>query len=147
MSESHVSEADRVNGGTEEMRSALFTHVVMQQSSMAMVLLGKAAHPETGEVVRDLEGAKLFIDVLEMLEVKTKGNLTPEEANLLKQTLMSLRMAFVEAVDSPPQTEPRPDDGAASAGPAPTPETPKAGPAAAAPQPEESSHKKFTKKY
>ena len=86
------------------MRSALFAHMVMQQSGMAMMLLGKTAHPETGEIHRDLEAAKLFIDVLEMLEYKTKGNLAQEETALLRQTLMSLRMAFVEAVDSPPAT-------------------------------------------
>ena len=73
----------------------------MQQSSMAMMLLGKTAHPESGQVVRDLEAAKLFIDQLEMIEFKTKGNLSPEEAALLKQSLMSLRMAFVECVNSP----------------------------------------------
>ena len=84
------------------MRSALFAQMVMQQSSMAMMLLGKTAHPETGKIVRDLEAARLFIDQLEMLEFKTKGNLNQEEAALLKQSLMSLRMAFVEAVDSPP---------------------------------------------
>ena len=64
----------------EEIMSALFAHMVMQQSSMAMMLLGKAAHPETGQIVRDLEAAKLFIDQLEMLEAKTKGNLTAPEA-------------------------------------------------------------------
>src|ERR1035441_4488704 len=102
MNDPHVSEAAPVSEGSDEMRSALFAHMVMQQSSMAMMLLGKTAHPETGKIVRDLEGAKFFIDQLEMLEFKTKGNLNQEEAALLKQSLMSLRMAFVESVDSPP---------------------------------------------
>ena len=102
MNDPHVSDNMPVGGSPEEMRSALFAHMVMQQSSMAMMLLGKTAHPETGQIVRDLEAAKLFIDQLEMLEFKTKGNLTQEEAALLKQSLMSLRMAFVESVDSPP---------------------------------------------
>ena len=64
-----------LSGSPEEIRSALFAQMVMQQSSMAMMLLGKTPHPETGQMVRDLEAAKLFIDQLEMLEVKTKGNL------------------------------------------------------------------------
>src|SRR5215475_10795074 len=84
----------------DEMLSALFAHLVMQQSNMAMMLLGKTPHPETGESMRDLEAAKLFIDMLEMLEAKTKGNLTKEEQSLLKQTLMAVRMGFVEAVES-----------------------------------------------
>ena len=95
------------------MKSALFAQLVMQQSSMAMMLLGKTAHPQTGEIVRDLEAARLFIDQLEMLEYKTKGNLTQEETALLRQSLMSLRMAFVEAVDSSPeQAESPPNQGA-----------------------------------
>ena len=86
----------------EEMMSALFAQMVMQQSNLAMMLLGKTPHPESGQTIRDMEGARLFIDQLEMLEVKTKGNLSKEEAALLKQSLMSLRMAFVECVDAPP---------------------------------------------
>ena len=130
------------------MRSALFAHMVMQQSSMAMMLLGKTAHPETGEIVRDLEAARLFIDQLEMLEFKTKGNLTQEETALLQQSLMSLRMAFVEAVDSSPkQAESPPNQGAEppAAGAASGPAT--AEPAPAASPPEAESRKKFTKKY
>src|SRR5215475_12796304 len=93
----------------DEMMTALFAHLVMQQSNMAMMLMGKAPHPETGKPVRDLESAKLFIDLLEMLEAKTKGNLTKEEQTLLKQTLMAVRMGFVEAVESSPgQSEAKP---------------------------------------
>jgi len=142
MNDPHTSEAAPVDGSPEEMRSALFAHMVMQQSSMAMMLLGKTPHPETGKVLRDLEAAKLFIDQLEMLEFKTKGNLSQEEAALLKQSLMSLRMAFVEAVDSPSSTvESQPAHEPPPGGPAPAPE-----PAAAAPT-EDASRKKFTKKY
>ena len=85
----------------EEMMSALFAQLVMQQSNMAMLLMGKVPHPQTGETVRDIEASRLFIDQLEMLEAKTKGNLSKEEEQLLKQSLMSLRMAFVQAVESP----------------------------------------------
>jgi len=145
MNDSHVSEDNPVSGSPDEMRSALFAHMVMQQSRMAMMLLGKTPHPETGQVIRDLEAARLFIDQLEMLEFKTKGNLNPEEAALLKQSLMSLRMAFVEAVDSSPSpAEPRP---AQPAGSTSAPEPAKAAPASATPLAEEEHRKKFTKKY
>ena len=120
----------------------------MQQSSMARMLLGKTAHPETGQIVRDLEAARFFIDQLEMLEHKTKGNLSQEEVALLKQSLMSLRMAFVESVNSPPPPpEPRVEQGTppAEAGPTGEPNQPTAAPATA---PDEDEHrKKFTKKY
>jgi hypothetical protein len=126
----------------DEMMSALFAHLVMQQSNMAMMLMGKTPHPETGKAVRDLESAKLFIDLLEMLETRTKGNLSKEEQNLLKQTLMAVRMAFVEAVESPStQSEAKPQDAGKSAEPEKAPSLESAPPAA------EESHKKFTKKY
>ena len=147
MNDPHLSEDKPASGTPAEMRSALFAHLVMQQSSMAMMLLGKTAHPETGQIVRDLEAAKFFIDLLEMLEAKTKGNLDPEEIALLKQSLMSLRMAFVESVDSPPPPESRPGPATPPAGTGPTGEPEK--PAAAVPTAavEDEHRKKFTKKY
>jgi hypothetical protein len=148
MNDPHLSEDKPASGTPAEMRSALFAHLVMQQSSMAMMLLGKTAHPETGQIVRDLEGAKFFIDLLEMLEAKTKGNLDPEEIALLKQSLMSLRMAFVESVDAPPPpaeacpAQETPPAGAAQAG---EPDKPAATPTTAAV--EDEHRKKFSKKY
>jgi hypothetical protein len=148
MNDPHVSPDNSFSASPEEMRSALFAQLVMQQSSMAMMLLGKTAHPETGESHRDLEAARLFIDLLEMLEYKTKGNLTQEETTLLRQTLMSLRMAFVEAVDSTPaKTEPKPDQGSTPPESGPVPEPAKAEPAPAAGPTEDEHRKKFTKKY
>jgi|CZKM01.1.fsa_nt_gi hypothetical protein len=148
MNDPHLSEDKSASESPDEMRSALFAHMVMQQSSMAMMLLGKTAHPETGKIVRDLEGAKFFIDQLEMLEFKTKGNLNQEEAALLKQSLMSLRMAFVESVDSPPpvaESRSEPGTPLAGAGQASEPDKPAAA-SATAPDPDE-HRKKFTKKY
>jgi hypothetical protein len=138
-----------VSESSGETRSALFAQLVMQQSSMAMMLMGKTAHPETGQVTRDLEAAQFFIDLLEMLEFKTKGNLDQEEAALLKQSLMSLRMAFVESVDSlpPPPAESRPEQGSPLSGGSPSAE-PDAPAVPSSPSPGEGEHrKKFTKKY
>jgi hypothetical protein len=137
MNDPHVNENTPAGGNPEEMRSALFAQMVMQQASMAMMLLGKTPHPESGQVVRDLEAARFFIDQLEMLEFKTKGNLTPDEATLLKQSLMSLRMAFVESVDNPPSPPP--------AAPSVEPSAPTTAPGAAAA--DDAPAKKFTKKY
>ncbi len=147
MSGPHASEGDLGFTSPEEMNSALFAHLVMQQSNMALMLLGKAPHPQTGQTVQDLEGAKLIIAQLEMLEAKTKGNLSKEESAMLKQTLMSLRLSFVQAVEAaPPETEGQTKPEAAPAQPGPAAETaPAAGSAVAG---EEDEHrKKFTKKY
>jgi hypothetical protein len=148
MNDPHASPDASLSRGPEEMRSALFAQMVMQQSSMAMMLLGKTAHPETGEIVKDLEAARLFIDQLEMLDYKTKGNLSQEETALLHQSLMALRMAFVEAVDSPrTQAESSPRQDSAPPGPGSAPDAAHAEQAAAASTAETEPRKKFTKKY
>ena len=121
--------------------SALFAQLVLQQANMAMMFLGRVAHPESGKVIKDVEAARLFIDQLEMLEAKTKGNLTKEEAALLKQSLMNLRLTFVDAVES----EPAPPGGTSPAQTE-TPPPAEQAPAAGAPA-EEEHRKKFTKKY
>lgn len=139
MSQTQTSgESPAQSGSDPDMQSALFAQLVMQQANLAMMLLGKVPNPETGQSNKDLETARLFIDQLEMLEAKTKGNLSHQESSLLKQNLMSLRLAFVEAVESPEPTKPpAAESKPASAG--------QPGPAAASSA--EESHKKFSKKY
>ena len=124
----------------EERTSALFAQLIAQQSSLALMLMGKGGHPEGGEAVRDFEAARACIDQLEMIEAKTKGNLTREEASFLRQTLMATRMAFVEAVEEPAGGQP---PAAASK----SPETPKPEAAPESPSAEDEHRKKFTKKY
>ena len=124
----------------DERTTALFAQLIAQQSSLALMLMGKSAHPQGGEAVRDLDAARVCIDQLEMIEAKTKGNLTREEAGLLRQTLMAVRMAFVEAVEEP--------SAAGQQAAAPSDAEAKKPEAAAEPPPAEEEHrKKFSKKY
>jgi hypothetical protein len=128
----------------EEELSFLFAQMVMQQSNMAMMLMGKVAHPETGKVVQDVEAARFFIDQLEMLEVKTKGNLSKDEESLLKQTLMTLRLSFVDIVESSASSKQQPKT------PTPQEQTSPRAEADQAPadEPTDDEHrKKFSKKY
>lgn len=83
----------------EERMAALFANLVMQQTNMILMLLGRVPHPETGQTVRDLEGARMFVDQLEMIEFKTRGNLDAEEQHLLKQSLTAVRLTFVDAME------------------------------------------------
>src|SRR5580658_9723778 len=138
--------------GQANMMSAMFASMVMQNTNMALIFLGQAPNPQTGETVQDLEHARYFIDQLEMLAVKTKGNLNKQEQAILKQSLTSLRMAFVEAVNHP---QAAPDAAPADQSPA-TPatdeqETPIVEPALPGENPppaaETESRKIFTKKY
>ena len=141
------------NASPEQITAALFANLVIQQTNMAFMFLGRVPHPDTGEIVQDLESAKFFIDQLEMIEVKTKGNLDKREEGLLKQSLTGLRMAFVEAMDGKAPAAPAeriaPTEAAAPAPQAEEP-SPAAAPAptpAAAPVADEESRKKFSKKY
>ena len=126
----------------EEEMSALFGHMVIQNTNMALMFLGQMPHPESGERLHDVEAARMFIDQLEMLEAKTKGNLTPDESKLLQQSLMHLRLTFVKTVENPPKTEPEKKPVEAEA----QPKTPEAAGPASEPAPEE-SRKRFTKKF
>ena len=134
------------NPSHEESMSAQFAGLVMQQTNLALMLLGRAPHPETQKTILDIEGAKMFIDQLEMLEVKTRGNLKADEAKLLKQSLTALRLAFVQAIDSqspsaaaePPKTSAAPTEPPGSSIP------PEQG---STPSSEEEARKKFSKKY
>ena len=89
----------------DQAMSAMFASMVMQNTNMALIFLGHAPNPQTGQTAQDLEHAKYFIDQLEMLAAKTKGNLDKQEDALLKQSLTHLRLAFVEAVQRPGKPE------------------------------------------
>ena len=66
-------------------------------ASSALVNLGEAADPETGERVLDLDQAKDAIDLLSLLRVKTEGNRTDQESHLLEEMLYDLQLRFVRA--------------------------------------------------
>src|SRR4051812_39552020 len=110
MNEPTVKDAGQ-SGGAGDV--SLFAQMVVQLSNMALMMLGHVPNPQTGETIGDLDAARMFIDQLEMLEAKTKGNLTKEEERLLKQSVTGLRMAFVEAIEHP--TSSHAETGAASA--------------------------------
>ena len=131
----------------DDMMSAIFAQMVLQQANLALMLLGRVPHPQTGKTEKDVDAARAFIDQLEMLEVKTKGNLSPQEAAFLKDTLMSVRMAFVDAVQAAESSgEPAsPAAGEKAATPASEGAAPASEPVPGAPENE--SRKKFAKKY
>lgn len=81
-----------------------FATFVLSLSHSALMHLGEAPHPETNAVSMDLALAKQNIDLLGLLEEKTKGNLSGDEERLLAQVLFDLRMRFVErSKETPPK--------------------------------------------
>ena len=74
----------------------MFFQLVLSLQSAAWYQMGKMASPVSGKVERDLEQAKVSIDLLVMLQDKTKGNLLDEEKRILDSAVYNLQMNYVE---------------------------------------------------
>lgn len=72
-----------------------FSTFVLSLASSALVHLGEVPNPETGSTSRNEALARNAIDVLTMLDDKTRNGLTPEESKLMRDVLYELRMKFV----------------------------------------------------
>ncbi len=77
-----------------------FGTFVMSLATSALVHLGEVKHPDRPDQPSSLSLAKQTIDILGMLQEKTRGNLTKEEAQLLENLLLDLRMKYVTAKKS-----------------------------------------------
>jgi uncharacterized protein DUF1844 len=126
--------------------SQRFIEFVMMHAQNAALFLGQIPNPKTGEGEVNLELAKMFIDQLEMIREKTRGNLSNEEGTVLRNTLSNLQMVYVDvaqkggksaASPSPPQPE-------QTTPPPQTSTSPESPPIAST---ESESKKKFTKSY
>ena len=74
-----------------------FTAFVLSLASTAAIHFGDLADPVTGQRFDpNLEGAAQMIEILALLDQKTRGNLTAEERQILEQVLYELRLRFVE---------------------------------------------------
>lgn len=82
--------------GRGELPTPDFRGLVGMLASQAIMGLGAMQDPKTGRVVVDLEGSRFAIDLLGMLEEKTKGNLEKEESEELSQVLGELRSRYVQ---------------------------------------------------
>jgi len=93
-------------------RRDMFLALLHSFQSSAMQQMGKIPSPFSGQIERDLEQARLSIDMLEMLEERTSGNLTGEEARFLKHVLTELRLNYVAEMDEEAKRTPAPPAGA-----------------------------------
>ena len=88
----------------DQEQTLTFTGFVFSLMHTAAVHLGDAADPVTGQTQEpNVEGARQMIDILGILEEKTRGNLTAEERQLLEQGLYELLMRFVDVKDGAPR--------------------------------------------
>ena len=134
-----------------------FIEFVMMHAQNAALFLGQIPNPKTGEAEINLDLARMFIDQLEMIQEKTRSNLTNEETMVLRNALSNLQMAYVEAAGEPGRARPPGAPGTTAQPQAPeTSSPPKSAeqPPTATPEPstpmtsgEQESRKKFTKSY
>lgn len=120
-----------------------FIEFVMMQAQQAAMFLGRIPNPQTGKPEINLEIARMFIDQLEMIHEKTRGNLSNEESEILTRVLSDLQLTFVQVSGA---TDASSEASAPEEIPAPVSEAISDAPATA-PAPEEESRKKFTKSY
>jgi len=74
-----------------------FSSFIFSLSSSALMLMGEKLSPDQLNTPVNLPQAKEIVDILSILDEKTKGNLTSEEAAVMKDMLYTLRMKFVQA--------------------------------------------------
>ena len=130
--------------------SQRFIEFVVMHAQNAALFLGQIPNPRTGEAEINLDLARMFIDQLAMIQEKTRGNLTSEEAKVLSNALSNLQMAYVEAsggarptaAPQPEAPETVPPSSETEQAPTPKPSAP-----STSTEPEVESRKKFTKSY
>jgi hypothetical protein len=133
--------------------SQRFIEFVVMHAQNAALFLGQIPNPKTGEPEVNLDFARMFIDQLEMIQEKTRGNLTNEETTVLRNTLSNLQMAYVEAsgtarpAGAPSSAQPERAAPQTEPSAAPSEATAKPEPSAPNSSTESESRKKFTKSY
>lgn len=94
--EAAAGEAEPEAGEETRLPEVNFATFIFSVSSSALFHFGEIPDPSSGKKEKNLAMAKHTIDILSMLEEKTKGNLTPDEEQLLKNILYDLRMRYVK---------------------------------------------------
>jgi hypothetical protein len=132
--------------------SQRFIEFVIMHAQNAALFLGQIPNPKTGEAEINLDLARMFIDQLAMIQEKTRGNLTSEEAKVLSNALSNLQMAYVEVSREAPQAAAQPEapkveEQTPAPAEQPSAGTPEQSPPITPAAPETESRKKFTKSY
>jgi hypothetical protein len=75
-----------------------FSTLIMSFASAAMIGIGKVPDPVSGQMNKNLALAKQNIDIICLLQEKTKGNLSTDEVNLMESILYELRISYIESM-------------------------------------------------
>ncbi len=98
---------------SSEQDKALFAHLVISLAQSALMGMGKIVHPAAQKAEINLEAAQQSIDLLDMLDAKTRGNRDSEEDKMLHQTLSMLKLNYVETAGASAGAAPPADAGSA----------------------------------
>ena len=96
-------EPARPQAPAEAPAESEFLGFISTLAMQTLLALGEVPHPETGEPHGDLPQARYLIDILQLLSEKTKGNLTTQEENELKNLVYELKMKYVRKEQALPQ--------------------------------------------
>ncbi|HSP86996.1 MAG TPA: DUF1844 domain-containing protein [Ignavibacteriaceae bacterium] len=88
----------------------LFMQLVMQNQQIAMMAMGKLKHPVSDKIERNLELAKISIDTLDMLKIKTKSNLSSYEEKYLDEVIRELKLNYVDEVNKDQKEKKEPEE-------------------------------------
>jgi hypothetical protein len=158
-----MAEIDKKNSpvGNAELAQR-FVQFVMMQTQNIYYVLGRIPSPDGRPIPPNLEAGKLLIDQLEMVQEKTRGNLSKQESSILEEALKNVRLAFVEVSGGTPASMmpaqhlgefPGAEEEEELPAGTPVPHAPEktasapAAPVSAAPVVPEENKKKFTKSY
>ncbi|MBK6773533.1 MAG: DUF1844 domain-containing protein [Ignavibacteria bacterium] len=90
----------------EDKNKQLFLSLIYSFQMQTMMQLGKLANPMSGKIERELEGAQVTIDMLDMLKEKSANNISDDEKRFLEQVIADLKLNFVEEKAKGPSDAP-----------------------------------------
>lgn len=100
----------------EQKQKALFLNLVLTFQHAAFQQMGKLPNPMTNKIERDLDQARMSIDMLDMLKVRTAGHLSEDETRMLDHILRELKLNFVDELGKDKEAPPASTDAATSSG-------------------------------
>ena len=97
-----MAEFQKTNPAASAETTKKFVQFVMVQVQNILYVLGRIPTPEGERLPPNLQAAKMMIDHLDLISLKTQGNLNAQEEKILKEALQQVQMAFVEASGGTP---------------------------------------------
>jgi hypothetical protein len=97
-----MPEIQKNNPALNSEMTKRFVQFVMVQAQNILYVLGRIPTPEGDRIPPNLQAAKMMIDHLELIRIKTEGNLSPQETKIITEALQQVQLAFVEASGGTP---------------------------------------------